>query len=178
MKNLITRLALLTIVVATLSCSKKSDIWVDPMIDEGNLSACPINGSCKTLFTDNADVTSTHPFLTTGKYRVFSNVVESGPITSYLFVTVPTDKTTFTYNKNDVLAGVVKYIESCPACNMIPFETIDGYAKGIRLTASTTAVNRAKWIVEVQLIRQAVGMASTKDTVNLKQYFYGADVKY
>jgi hypothetical protein len=178
MKNLIARLALLSIVFVTLSCSKKSDIMVDPIIDESNLSNCPINGNCTTLFTDNADVRSSHPFLTTGKFRVFSNIVESGPITTYLFVTVPKDKTSFTYTKNDVLSGVVKYFESCPACNMVPFETVDAYAKGLRLTANTTEINRAKWIVEVQLIRQAIGMSSIRDTVHLKQYFYAADVKY
>jgi hypothetical protein len=179
MKNLITRFALLLLIFVGLSCSKQGDAVKNPIIDENNLSACPINGNCKTSFMDNADVNGTHPFVTPGTYKVFSSIIETGPVTRYLFVKVPQDKIAFEYNKKDILVGgAVKFVESCPACNLVPFEVIDAYAKGVKLETISAALDRVKWLLEVRLIRQVVGAPTVRDTVNLKQYFQAAELKY
>lgn len=61
-------------------------------------------------------------------------------------------------------------IRSCPACNLIGLKIIGGYAKGINLTPDKSD-ERAEWIIEANIIQEAIDYPSYKDTVYVKQHF-------
>lgn len=170
MKNLITCVGLLFFILFIVSCTKRSDTNADPVIDESNLTSCPLNAKCNTLFTENAAVDSVRPFLKVGVNRVFFSTVETDERSADLFIIVPMKGTSFALTKKDITSGAVKLFESCPACYSIGFQIVDGYVAGVNLSPTKSA-DQTKWIIEAQLIREAKGQPGLKDTVRVKQYF-------
>lgn len=150
------------------ACSKSDDGQPDVQIDEKNLTDCPANANCTTIYQDNKEMDSLG-WTKTGSKRLFTASVIYPGVTNKLYISVPMNSTSFSLGKADVLKGGLGWITACPACNMIGLKQIDGYAKGRKLSGDN---NNDKWILEAKIIRQAIDGSSYKDTLYVKQYFY------
>ena len=170
-----TQITFITLIIAgTLfgtSCSKKNDGEPVVMVDEKNLTGCPLNADCQYLFTERADVNSGPGTFTTGSYRVFWNSTLIEGRSAVLYIKAPMAGNSFSLNQADVTSGKVELSRSCPACYFVASKIVDGYVKGINLTPDKPA-DQTKWIIEAQIIFDAMYGPSIKDTVSVKQYFY------
>lgn len=179
MKQTTTQLiALLTLVLFSLSCSKKKDIENKPEIDETSLTTCPPGASCSYFYTDQADLRAEFPSVTTGSYRIFSREVTTPGISSFLYIKAPMQGDTFSMTKADMLKGLVTTSTVCPACFSVPFKPVDGYVKGIKLKSLPNRPNDTKWLIEAKLIRQTGTTPVYTDTIYVKQYFYPGSVSH
>ena len=170
-----TQIAFITLIFAvtlfSASCSKKNDGEPVVTVDEKNLSGCPLNSDCQYLFTERADVNFGPGVFTTGNYRVFWNSTLTEGRSAVLYIKAPMTGNSFTLNQADVTSGKVELSRSCPACYFVASKIVDGYVNGINLTPDKPA-DQTKWIIEAQIIFDAVYGPSVKDTVSVKQYFY------
>jgi len=164
--------ALLLLVSISLSCSKRNDENAAPVIDEKNLTACPLNANCQYLFTERADINPGHGNLITGNYRVFwSSVVNQG-VNAVIYIKAPMTVKSFILKREDIVGGKIEISRSCPACLFAASKLVDGYVKGINLSPDQPA-DQTKWILEAQIISESVyGASPVRDTVTVKQYFY------
>lgn len=153
--------------IFSLSCSKQK---TEVTIDEKNLTSCEDNGSCKYLFTEKSDLNTQLVFSAPGDYRIF--VVENikGPSTTKLFIKAPMDNQTFSLNDKDILDGKVLYHQNCPSCDYVAFKPVGGSVKGKNLTPEKPA-NQSKWLIEANIKLEAIGDATVKHTLHVKQYF-------
>ncbi|TDQ07449.1 hypothetical protein [Pedobacter metabolipauper] len=158
-------------IAINFSCAKDKGVVVN--IEDKDLTQCPANSSCTFLFNENADInTGGSLFMTAaGNYRLFHTNMSRPGYNILLFVKAPMNGSNFELGKADVLAGRVKLISSCVACNMIPVKEIDGYVKGKNLTPGKS-INKSKWLLEIKVIMASDVNASYSDTVFVKQYFY------
>lgn len=159
------------LILINISCSKKNDVKQDVLIDEKDLTACPLNTTCTSRFSIYADVDSTRPFVKDGDYRVFWNSKVTADDETFLLIKAPMKGTSFVLAKKDILNGSITLIRSCPACYSVGFKITDGYVKGLNLNPDKSA-DQTRWIIEAKIIREAEFDASYKDTVYIKQYFY------
>jgi hypothetical protein len=165
-------LCFLFLIFISLSCSKSSHENPVPLIDENNLTACPVNANCQYLYTEQADINPGPGTLMTGNYRVFwSSVVNQG-MSAVLYIKAPMTGNSFILNKADITGGKIEISRSCPACLFVASKVVDGYVRGVNLSPHKPA-DQTKWILEAQIISEAVyGPSPVRDTLKVKQYFY------
>lgn len=165
MKTLLKLLLLVPAIMVLASCKQTN---VDP---DDKLTSCPVNSSCNSLFTEQADVSTQNMGLMSGNYRVFWNEVQTGGLTTKIYVKAPMQGNSFSLGKADILAGRVLFIQICPACSLIPLKPVDGYVKGINRDPGKRA-DQTRWLLEAKLILQGVNEPAIKDTIYFKQDFY------
>jgi hypothetical protein len=163
-----TRLLILIVGIAlSLSCSKQK---TEVAIDEKNLTSCEDNASCKYLFAEKSDLDIQSPSLKAGNYRLFIVENTKGPSTTKLFIKAPMTGNQFSLSDKDVLDGRVLYTQLCPSCDYVDVKAVGGYVKGKNLTPEKPA-NQSKWLIEANVMMEAVGDATVKHTLHVKQYF-------
>lgn len=162
---------LLIVSILNVSCNKDRGLKPSVEMDETNLTACPANTNCESLFTEHAQFVAQDGIKKFGKYRLFWASTFSSGMTSTIYVEAPMEGDTFSLGKEDILAGRVKFLQYCPACNTIDYKPIDGYVKGSNLTPDKRA-DQTKWLLEIKIILGVEGNASLKQTMYIKQYFY------
>ena len=167
--KIFSKLYLLTpaVMLLALSCSKQTNI----IPDDGNLTVCPINGECQSLFTEQADVNEQTLALLPGGYRVFWDAYKTGSHSTKIFVKAPMAGTSFHLTAADILAGRVLVIQGCPACLTVAYKPVAGYVKGINREPGKRA-DQSRWLLEAQIIREAMNHPALKDTIYFKRYFY------
>ena len=154
-------------VILSVSCIKQTNI----IPDDNNLTACPVNGQCQSLFTENADMNEQNMALFTGQYRLFWDEYQIQSHTTKIFVKAPMAGSSFHLKEADILAGRVLVIQGCPTCLMVAYKPVAGYVKGINREAGKRA-DQSRWLLEAQIIRQAMNHPELKDTLYFKRYFY------
>jgi hypothetical protein len=165
-------LCCLSLISIILSCSKSSDEKPVPLIEENNLTACPLNANCQYLFTEQADINPEPGALTTGNYRLFWSSVATQGISAVLYIKAPMKGDYFVLNPADITGGKIEIRRSCPACFFAASKVVDGYVRGLKLSPHKPA-DQTKWILEAQIISESVyGAAPIRDTLFVKQYFY------
>jgi hypothetical protein len=162
-------LVVLAVILSTSSCTKQNNI--DVMPDDSNLTACPVNAQCQSLFTENADMKEQNMVPLAGQYRLFWDVYEREGFATRIFVKAPMARNSFNLEAKDILVGRVLVIQSCISCSMVAFKPIAGYVKGINFEPAKRA-DQSRWLLEAQIIRQAVNYPNLKDTLYFKRYFY------
>lgn len=164
-------LLLLGAVVIQLSCAKDKGVRKDDVgINEKNLTECPKDSNCKYYFSDNADLNDDFS-LKSGDYKMFWNETTGQGITSRIYVKVPLNAKSFSYDKTAFFDGRVMRYFSCPSCYMVELKTIGGFVKGVNLTPDKPS-DQSKWLLEAQVILGSTDGAVAIDTVKIKQYFY------
>ncbi|MCD0488289.1 hypothetical protein LPB86_08615 [Pedobacter sp. MC2016-14] len=172
MRNLIMlTAALLTATILNVSCNKDRGIKPSIEIDETNLTACPANTNCESLFTEHAQFVPQDGIKKLGVYRLFWASTVSSGMTSTIYVEAPMEGDTFSLGKEDILAGRVKFLQHCQGCNTIGYKPVDGYVKGRNLTPDKRA-DQTKWLLEIKIILGVEGNTSFTQTMYIKQYFY------
>jgi hypothetical protein len=149
------------------SCTKQTII----IPDDNNLTACPVNGSCQSLFTEHADVNEQNLALFAGQYRLFWDEYEIGGLSTKIFVKAPMAGNSFHLKAADIAAGKVMVIQGCPACLTVAYKPVAGYVKGINREPGKRA-DQSRWLLEAHIIRQAMSHPELKDTLYFKRYFY------
>jgi len=154
------------VILSITSCTKQ-DIIIP---DDNNLTACPVNGTCQSLFTEHADVNEQNAVLWTGAYRVFWDEYQSGSHSTKIFVKAPMAGNSFHLKAADIEAGKVLVIRGCPNCLMVAYKPVAGYVKGVNREPGKRA-DQSRWLLEAQIIRQAMNHPELKDTLYFKRYF-------
>lgn len=163
------KLNLFTLGVAlifSLSCSKEKEI-VD--IDENNLTSCGAE-TCKYGFTEKADVSLSPIVVKSGSYRLFFTEFNTAASEARLYIKAPMGAQQFTLNDKDIRNGKVQYLLICTSCDYVDVKAVGGYVKGKNLTPEKPA-NQSKWLIEANIMMEAVGDATVKHTLHVKQYF-------
>lgn len=149
-----------------LSCSKEKEVD----IDEKNLTSCEIGASCKYVFTEKSDLDKSPIVVIAGNYRLFLVENIKGPSQVSLFIKAPMSGQQFTLNDKDILNGMVKYYQVCLSCDYVALKPVGGSVKGKNLTPEKPA-NQSKWLIEANILMEAVNNPTVKHTVYVKQYF-------
>lgn len=165
MKNLLKSLLIVPAIMVLSSCKQNN------VVPDDNLTSCPVNGTCTSLFTEQADVNVQNWTFMNGPYRLFWYDYKTGGLTTKLYIKAPIDGTSFSLGKTDVLAERVVFTQSCVSCNFIPLKAIDGYVKGKNMEPGKRA-DQTRWLLEGKIILQGVNEPLAKDTLYFKQYFY------
>lgn len=152
---------LLTGVTLFTSCDDKK---TNP---EPELTNC---AGCQFLFTENADLEIPGFNLKAGEHRVFWSEVKKGPVTQKTYIIAPMGNNAFSLGKEDIQNGKVFVSDNCPNCNMIAMMPADGKITGINTTPGVPA-DKAKWLIEADIIRVTLAFSNFRDTVHIKQYF-------
>jgi hypothetical protein len=164
-------LMVMTTILIGVSCTKDKGKIIKDEIDEKNLTPCPEKASCQYLFTEDADLNEAGSGLITGPYRLFWADIQTPGVRTTLYIKAPMEGKTFSFNKQAILDGKVKLIRSCAACLMTPFRLIeDGYVNGINLRPDKQA-DQTRWLLEAEIILEAIGQPAKRDTLHVKQYF-------
>ncbi|MBE9603042.1 hypothetical protein [Pedobacter sp. MC2016-24] len=164
-------MAFLVLSLCIISCSKHKSDADEIHILERDLTPCPANGNCKYQFTEHADFNTEEYTPKSGEYRLFSANVNANGVGFLLYIKAPMKGNSFLLNKQDVISGRVKLINTCASCLSTALEPTDGYVKGINLTPGKPA-DQTKWIIEASITMGTKTTAQTNNVVNLKQYFY------
>ncbi|GAB2974807.1 hypothetical protein GCM10027049_06470 [Mucilaginibacter puniceus] len=138
--------------------------------DDNNLTACPVNGQCQSLFTENADVNEQDMALFAGQYRLFWDEYQTESHSTKIFVKAPMTGNSFYLKAEDIAAGKVLVIQGCPTCLMVAYKPVAGYVKGVNREPGKRA-DQSRWLLEAQIIRQAMNHPELKDTLYFKRYF-------
>jgi hypothetical protein len=164
-----TTLKLLLIVPAVIlsisSCTKQNILP-----DDNNLTACPVNSQCQSLFTEQADVNGQTLAFFTGQYRLFWDEYQNGGVSTKIYVKAPMAGNSFQLNAPDIAAGKVLVIQGCTTCLMVAYKPLAGYVKGVNREPGKRA-DQSRWLLEAQIIRQAMNHSELKDTLYFKRYF-------
>lgn len=154
------------VILSITSCTKQNII----IPDDNNLTACPVNGQCQSLFTENADVNEQNMTLFTSQYRLFWDEYQTSGLTTKIFVKAPMAGNSFNLKTEDILAGRVLVIQSCISCLMVAYKPVAGYVRGVNREPGKRA-DQSRWLLEAQIIRQAMNHPELKDTLYFKRYF-------
>jgi hypothetical protein len=155
------------VILSITSCTKQSIL----IPDDNNLTTCPVNGQCQSLFTEHADVKEQNAVLWTGPYRVFWDEYQNGGLSTKIYVKAPMAGSSFHLKSEDILAGKVLVVQGCTACLMVAYKPVAGYVKGVNRDPGKQA-DQSRWLLEAQIIRQAMNHPELKDTLYFKRYFY------
>lgn len=167
MKTLSKLLLGVPLILLLASCTKQNIL----IPDDNNLTACPVNGACQSLFTEQADVNEQNSTFVTGQYRLFWDEYQNGGIFTKIYVKAPMAGSSFQLKAEDILAGKVLVVQSCAACLMVAYKPVAGYVKGVNREPGKRA-DQSRWLLEAQIIRQAINHPELKDTLYFKRYFY------
>ena len=148
------------------SCTKQTNI----IPDDNNLTACPVGGKCQSLYTENADVNEQSMALFTGQYRLFWDEYQIQSHSTKIFIKAPMAGNSFQLKAADILAGKVLVIQRCATCLTVAYQPVAGYVKGINREPGKRA-DQSRWLLEAQIIRQAMNHPELKDTLYFKRYF-------
>jgi hypothetical protein len=154
------------VILSITSCTKQAIV----IPDDNNLTACPVGGTCQSLFTENADVNEQNLALFPGQYRLFWDEYQSGNHSTKIFVKAPMAGNSFHLKAEDIAAGRVLVIQGCPSCLMVAYKPVAGYVKGVNREPGKRA-DQSRWLLEAQIIRQAMNHPELKDTLYYKRYF-------
>ena len=154
------------VMLSITSCNKQTII----IPDDNNLTACPVNAQCQSLFTENADVNEQTLTLSPGQYRLFWDEYQIQSHSTKIFVKAPMAGNSFHLKAEDVLAGRVLVIQGCTTCLTVAYKPVAGYIKGINREPGKPA-DQSHWLLEAQIIRQAMNHPELKDTLYFKRYF-------
>jgi len=172
MKNALKPTAVFLVLLSTLfACKKKTDKPIDIVVDDKNLSGCPVGVTCYFQYVNNASISDHQLTLTTGQYRVFWVRNETfGSRAFYFLAPMIGDK--FMLNDKDVAEGRVKYVSNCPTCFSIPMKALSGTVKGVKVVQTST--ESEKWLLESNIVLATEGGTTPLDTIYFKQYYYPA----
>ena len=154
------------VMLSITSCTKQNNI----IPDDNNLTACPVGGKCQSLFTENADLNEQNLAFLTGKYRLFWDEYQIQSHSTKIFVKAPMAGNSFHLKAEDILAGRVLVIQGCTTCLTVAYRPVAGYVKGINREPGKPA-DQSRWLLEAQIIRQAMNHPELKDTLYFKRYF-------
>ena len=166
MKTLSKLLLIVPAVILSITSCTKTNI----IPDDNNLTACPVNGTCQSLFTENADVNEQTLALFTAQYRLFWDEYQIQNHSTKIFVKAPMAGNSFHLKSADILAGRVLVIQGCANCLTVAYKPVAGYVKGINRDPGKPA-DQSRWLLEAQIIRQAMNHPELKDTLYFKRYF-------
>lgn len=162
MKTFIHRISLLFAgVILFTACNDKK---ANPQPELTNCTGCQF------LFTEKADLVTPDYTLKSGEYRVFWSEVKKGPLTQKTYIKAPMGNNAFELGKEDIQAGKIMVLENCTNCNLFAMMPIDGKVTGINTTPGLPA-DKAKWLIEANIIRVPFGFSNLRDTVHIRQYF-------
>ena len=154
------------VMLSITSCTKQTII----IPDDNNLTACPVGGTCQSLFTQNADINGQTMASFPGQYRLFWDDYQIGSHSTKIFIKAPMAGTSFHLKAEDILAGRVLVIQGCTTCLTVAYKPVAGYVKGVNRDPGKPA-DQSRWLLEAQIIRQAMNHPELKDTLYFKRYF-------
>ena len=154
------------VMLSITSCTKQTIV----IPDDNNLTACPVGGTCQSLFTQNADINEQTMALFTGQYRLFWDDYQIGSHSTKIFIKAPMAGTSFHLKAEDILAGRVLVVQGCTTCLTVAYKPVAGYVKGVNRDPGKPA-DQSRWLLEAQIIRQAMNHPELKDTLYFKRYF-------
>jgi hypothetical protein len=166
MKTLSKLLLIVPAMILSISSCTKTNI----IPDDDNLTACPVNGTCQSLFTEHADVNEQNLAFLTGQYRLFWDDYQIGSHSTKIFIKAPMAGNSFHLKAADIVAGKVLVIQGCITCLTVAYKPVAGYVKGINRDPGKPA-DQSRWLLEAQIIRQAMNHPELKDTLYFKRYF-------
>jgi len=165
MKTLLKSLLIVPAIMVLASCEQTN------VLPDDKLTSCPENATCSSLFTEQADVNTQNMGFIQGNYRVFWNEVQTGGLTTKIYIKAPMQGNSFSLGKADIIAGRVLFIQSCPSCNLIALKPLDGYVKGVNRHPGRRA-DQTRWLLEAKILLQGINEPAVKDTIYFKQDFY------
>ncbi|WP_257667905.1 hypothetical protein [Parapedobacter tibetensis] len=146
---------------ADLSCDKEKDPFTDLTAD--NLTEC---ASCDFLYQESTRLDGLPGNAIVFRYRAYwasADGTSVGPNYSGLSFEIPSDKTSFSYDKSVITTEKVEHVTMCINCGTVNLEPVDGFIKGKK-------EKNNKWLVEAE-VALAAPSGEIIDTVAFKQYF-------
>ncbi|RZA03508.1 MAG: hypothetical protein EOP47_02635 [Sphingobacteriaceae bacterium] len=162
MKNILKLLLILSFITVIVSC-KKNNVNPETII-------CFEDTDSKALFTEQADVNMETMSPVAGEYRLFWYEINSGTLTTKIYIKAPMEGNSFSLNNNDINSGKVIYIQSCPNCNLIPVKAVGGSVKGENRYPGKRA-DQTRWLLEAKIILQGINTPMFKDSIYFKRDF-------
>jgi len=172
MKNAFKTTAILLITLATLfACKKKIEDPMDFVVDNQNLTSCPLGTTCHFQYANDASMDGNWLNVTIGQHRIFWARLSQDYSTRWMYFQAPMNGDKFLLNDADVQAGKVKFVSSCPTCYGIELKALRGTVKGIKVAKNNAG--HEKWLLESNIVLTAIGSSDVPyDTIYVKQYYY------
>lgn len=142
------------------SCHKEKKITLST-----DLTACPATQECSYFYFENSDLSSTAA-ITAGNSRIFnyqSISTNECAMTNSLYWAIDLGATQFDIGASELTSNKVVYIQSCPCCDFIAVQPVDGEIKGEKVDAT-------HWLVNFTLKLSSADKKFTS-TLAINQYF-------